>query len=95
MPADPGEMVGLVGASRAGKSTVINLLLRLYDVDGGSIAFDEVDLRALGPASMRQQVGEVLQDPSLFSGTVVENIRYAKPGEKVLQAALSPRPTNS
>ncbi len=74
-----GEMIGLVGASGAGKSTVINLLLRLYDIDDGSISIDGVDLRALAPASLRQQVSVVLRDPFLFSGTVAENIRYAKP----------------
>ena len=85
-----GEMVGLVGASGAGKSTVINLLLRLYDVDGGAVTLDGVDLRDLEPAALRRQVSVVLQDPFLFSGTVADNIRYARPNAtdaEVLQAA--------
>ena len=85
-----GEMVGLVGASGAGKSTVINLLLRLYDVDGGAVTLDGIDLRDLEPAALRRQVSVVLQDPFLFSGTVGDNIRYAKPDAayaEVLQAA--------
>ena len=85
-----GEMVGLVGASGAGKSTVINLLLRLYDVDGGAVTLDGIDLRDLEPATLRRQVSVVLQDPFLFSGTVADNIRYAKPDAadaEVLQAA--------
>ena len=74
-----GEMVGLVGASGAGKSTVINLLLRLYDVDRGGITLDGIDVRRLEPACLRRHLGVVLQDPFLFSGTVADNIRYAKP----------------
>ena len=74
-----GDTTGLVGASGAGKSTVINLLLRLYDVDGGRILLDGTDLRTLEPASLRSQVGVVLQDPFLFTGSVADNIRYAKP----------------
>ncbi len=75
-----GETTGLVGASGAGKSTVINLLLRLYDVDAGRIFLDGTDLRLIEPDSLRSQIGVVLQDPFLFSGTVADNIRYAKPG---------------
>ena len=75
-----GETTGLVGASGAGKSTVINLLLRLYDVDDGRILLDGTDVRDLDPVSLRGQVGVVLQDPFLFTGSVADNIRYAKPG---------------
>ena len=85
-----GEMLGLVGASGAGKSTVINLLLRLYDVDRGAVTLDGIDLRNLEPAALRRQVSVVLQDPFLFSGTVADNIRYARPdaaNAEVLQAA--------
>jgi ATP-binding cassette, subfamily B, bacterial len=77
-----GEMIGIVGASGAGKSTVINLLLRLYDVDQGTIEIDGVDLRSLDRLSSRSQIGVVLQDPFLFSGTIAENIRYAKPNAR-------------
>ena len=73
----PGEMIGLVGASGAGKSTVANLLLRLYDVSTGRITLDGVDLRELDPEVHRRHMGVVLQDPFLFSGTIAENIGYA------------------
>ena len=75
----PGEMIGLVGASGAGKSTVANLLLRLYDVSTGRITVDGVDLRDLDPEAHRRHMGVVLQDPFLFSGTIAENIGYALP----------------
>ena len=74
-----GGTTGLVGASGSGKSTVINLLLRLYDVDRGRILLDGTDVRLLEPASLRGQVGVVLQDPFLFTGSVADNIRYARP----------------
>ena len=69
---------------------MINLLLRLYDVDAGAVTLDGIDLRDLEPASLRRQVSVVLQDPFLFSGTVADNIRYAKPDAadaEVVQAA--------
>ena len=85
-----GEMIGLVGPSGAGKSTFINLLLRLYDVNGGQIDLDGVDIRLLDLASLRKQVGVVLQDSFLFAGSVAENIRYAQPAatdDQVVEAA--------
>ena len=86
----PGEMIGLVGHSGSGKSTVINLLMRLYDVDEGSITIDGVDIRKISHDSLKTQLGVVLQENFLFSGTIEENIRYAKPDatlEEVIQAA--------
>jgi ATP-binding cassette, subfamily B, bacterial len=74
-----GEMMGLVGHSGAGKSTIINLILRLYDVDEGNIVVDGTDIRDLALRDLRTQVGVVLQDTFLFAGTVLENIRYSKP----------------
>ncbi|MBA3231336.1 MAG: ABC transporter ATP-binding protein [Acidobacteria bacterium] len=71
----PGERVGIVGATGAGKSTLINLLLRFYDVTRGRITIDGVDVRAMDPAALRRMFGLVLQDVHLFSGTIVENIR--------------------
>ncbi len=76
----PGEMIGIVGRSGAGKSTLINLLMRLYDPDGGAIRVDGVDLRDVSQHSLRSQMGVVLQETHLFSGTVYENIAYASPG---------------
>lgn len=75
----PGEMIGIVGRSGAGKSTLINLLMRLYDPSDGSIMLDGYDLREISQSSLRSQIGAVLQENFLFSGSVYENIAYAKP----------------
>ena len=72
----PGELIGLVGPSGGGKSTVVNLIARFYDVTGGAIRIDGVDVRELDTGHYREQLGMVLQDPYLFHGTVLENIRY-------------------
>ena len=74
----PGQKIALVGPSGSGKSTIGNLLLRFYDVNSGSIRVDGVDIRRLGLESYRTHIGVVLQEPFLFSGTVRENIGYAK-----------------
>jgi ATP-binding cassette subfamily B protein len=76
---EPGEVIGLVGPSGGGKTTVTNLIARFYDVTGGQVLIDGVDLRDLDTGHTRAQLGMVLQDPYLFHGTVVENIRYGKP----------------
>jgi len=72
----PGEMIGLVGPSGAGKTTVTNLLVRFYEVTAGRICIDGVDLRQLDTGHLRRQIGMVLQDPHLFHGTIFDNIRY-------------------
>lgn len=85
-----GEMIGLVGASGTGKSTVINLLMHLYEVDSGKLLIDGVDIKDITLDSLRRQIGVVLQETFLFSGTILENIRYAKPDatmEEVVRAA--------
>ncbi len=87
---EPGEMVGVVGHSGAGKTTLVNLLCRFYDVQRGSIRIDGVDLRDLSMQEIRQQVGIVLQKPFLFRGTIAENIAYARPDatrEEIITAA--------
>jgi len=76
LAALPGQTVALVGPTGAGKTTIINLLSRFYDVDSGSISIDGIDLRDLQADSVRSKLGIVLQDTFLFSGTVMENIRY-------------------
>ncbi|HEX6316261.1 MAG TPA: ABC transporter ATP-binding protein [Gemmatimonadaceae bacterium] len=73
---EPGELIGLVGPSGGGKSTVVNLLARFYDVTGGVVRIDGVDVRQLDTGHYRRQLGMVLQDPYLFHGTILENIRY-------------------
>lgn len=74
-----GEMIGLVGHSGAGKSTIINLLSRFYDVKDGEVLIDGVDIRRIKQHDLRRQIGVVLQEPFLFPGTIAENIAYAKP----------------
>ena len=75
-----GEMIGLVGRSGVGKTTTVNLICRFYEVDRGAIEIDGVDLRRIRLEDLRGQIGIVLQEPVLFSGTVAENIGYGRPG---------------
>lgn len=85
-----GQMVAIVGPTGAGKTTLINLLLRFYDVDSGSIKIDGVDIRMMRREDLRAIFGMVLQDTWLFSGTIFENIRYGRLGarrDEVIQAA--------
>lgn len=85
-----GEMIGLVGHSGSGKSTLINLLTRFYDVSKGTITINGMDIRNVEQADLRSQIGVVLQETFLFTGTIMENIRYAKPDateQDVIEAA--------
>ena len=84
----PGELIGLVGPSGGGKTTIVNLIARFYDVTGGAIRIDGVDVRRLDSGHYRRQIGMVLQDPYLFHGTVLENIRYGLP-EASLEAVVA------
>lgn len=74
-----GEFIGLVGKSGVGKSTLINLIMRMYDVEDGSICIDGIDIRDISQETLRSQMGVVLQETFLFSGTIYQNIAYAKP----------------
>jgi ATP-binding cassette subfamily B protein len=76
---EPGQMVALVGPSGAGKTTIISLLPRLFDVSSGSISVSGIDVRDLKLNSLRHAIGSVMQDPHLFHDTIDENLRYAKP----------------
>lgn len=76
--ARPGERIALVGETGAGKSTVIRLVARFFDVTDGAVRIDGYDLRDVTQASLRSQLGIVLQDPFLFKGTIADNIRYGK-----------------
>ncbi|HEV8364978.1 MAG TPA: ABC transporter ATP-binding protein [Gemmatimonadaceae bacterium] len=91
----PGELIGLVGPSGGGKSTVVNLIARFYDVSGGSVKIDGVDVRALDTGHYREQLGMVLQDPYLFHGTVLENIRYGLPDASLGEAIAAAKAANA
>jgi ATP-binding cassette subfamily B protein len=75
-----GEKFALVGASGGGKSTICNLIPRFYEITGGEISLDGIDIRRIKKSSLRQQIGIVQQDVFLFAGTIKENIAYGKPG---------------
>ena len=86
----PGETVAIVGPSGAGKSTVFQLLLRFYDASAGAVTLDGVPVRSISLAALRQRVGIVPQDSTIFSTSALENIRYGKPGapdDEVIAAA--------
>ena len=88
--AHPGEMIALVGPTGAGKTTIINLLPRFYEITGGSITIDGTDISELEKDHLRRGLGIVLQDAYLFSGTIRDNIAYGKPDatdEQIRQAA--------
>ena len=87
-----GEMIGLVGASGTGKSTLINVIMRLYDIDEGSITVDGIDIKDYDIADYHNQIGVVLQETFLFAGTVLDNICFARPDatmEDIIKAAKS------
>jgi ABC-type multidrug transport system, ATPase and permease components len=86
----PGDVIAIVGPTGAGKTTLVNLLMRFYDMDSGSITVDGVDIRTLPREDLRRQFGMVLQDTWLFGGTIRENIRYGRDGatdEDIVRAA--------
>lgn len=88
--AKPGQKVALVGATGAGKTTIANLLTRFYDIDDGQILYDGIDVRDICKTDLRHAIGTVLQDVNLFTGTIMDNIRYGNldaSDEDCIQAA--------
>jgi ATP-binding cassette subfamily B protein len=87
---EPGEMVGIVGSSGAGKTTLVNMISRFYDANHGSVLIDDVDVRDVPMEELRKNIGVVLQTPFLFRGTLAQNIAYAKPDaplDEIIRAA--------
>jgi ATP-binding cassette, subfamily B, multidrug efflux pump len=90
LTAEPGHTVAIVGPTGAGKTTLVNLIMRFYELDGGRITLDGVDVAAMRRDELRSRIGMVLQDAWLFHGTIRDNIRYGRPDaseEEVLEAA--------
>ena len=90
--AEPGQTVAIVGPTGAGKTTLVNLLERFYEIQGGQILIDGVDITTVPRAELRSQLGMVLQDSWLFGGTIRDNIAYGKPGatqEEIMAAATA------
>jgi ATP-binding cassette, subfamily B, multidrug efflux pump len=88
--AAPGQTVAIVGPTGAGKTTLVNLVMRFYDVTCGRITLDGVDIASMPRAALREQIGMVLQDTWLFEGTIRDNIAYGRPGateDDILEAA--------
>ncbi len=91
----PGEMIGLVGPSGGGKTTLVNLICRFYDIKDGSVKVDNIDVRDMNIASLRTQIGVVLQEPYLFHGTISENISYGSHDIKLRDIIDSAKAANA
>ena len=92
---EPGQMIGLAGPSGGGKTTLVNLISRLYDPQQGRILIDGVDVRDYHISQLRQKIGVVLQEPFLFHGTISENIAYAKPDATLDEIIVAARAANA
>ena len=91
----PGEMIGIVGRSGAGKSTMINLLMRLYDPTQGRILINGTDIRDMSPSHLHESIGVVFQDTFLFAGTIFDNIAYARRGATAFEVFAAAKAANA
>ena len=91
----PGEMIGLVGRSGVGKSTLINLVMRLYDPNTGRVAINGTDLREISPKYLHENIGVVFQDSFLFAGSIYDNIVYAKPDANLAEVIAAAKAANA
>ncbi len=92
MEARPGQTVAIVGPTGAGKTTLVNLLMRFYDLDDGAILMDGIDIASVPRQTLRRNIGMVLQDTWLFGGTIRDNIAYGRPDaseEEIVEAATA------
>jgi len=92
---EPGQTVALVGPTGAGKTTIANLVARMYDVTGGAVLIDGIDVRDVSQRSLRAQMGLVPQDPFLFSGSIAENISFGRPGASAEEIESAARLSNA
>ena len=92
---EAGEMIGLVGKSGAGKTTLVNLVCRFWDVNQGTVALDSQDVRTLRLEDIRSQIGVVLQEPFLFNASIADNIRYSKPDATFEEVVAAARAANA
>ena len=83
LTVEPGEMVAIVGPTGAGKTTLVNLIMRFYELNGGRILLDGVDIATMSRQALRSRIGMVLQDTWLFAGSIADNIAYGKPGATI------------
>jgi ATP-binding cassette, subfamily B, putative efflux pump len=95
LDVQPGETVAIVGRSGAGKSTMVSLIPRFYDVNEGTVSIDGIDVRSVTLTSLRAQIGIVPQDPILFSGTLQENLLYGKPEATEAEVVAAARAANA
>lgn len=89
---EPGQTVAIVGPTGAGKTTLVNLLMRFYEVDSGRILLDGIDVSTMTRHDLRSRMGMVLQDTWLFGGTIAENIAYGRPGHPRKKFSKPPVP---
>ena len=86
--AEPGQKIAFVGATGSGKTTITNLINRFYDIADGKIRYDGININKIKKADLRRSLGIFLQDVNLFTGTVMENIRYGNPDAPQMNSAL-------